>query len=61
MKHNKKWNRACSLVLAAVVLGNCGSFPGSSLLSAYAAETKTPLDSYTEAQMLIFGDNVLEY
>lgn len=81
MKHNKKWNRACSLVLAAVVLGNCGSFPGSSLLSVHAAEvvtapiaqsgavtemtgnpeTKTPLDSYTEAQMLSFGDNVLEY
>ena len=81
MKHNKKWKRACSLVLAAVVLGNCGSFPGSSLLSVHAAEvvtapiaqsgavtemtgnpeTKTPLDSYTEAQMLSFGDNVLEY
>lgn len=61
MKHNKKWNRACSLALAAVVLGNCSGFSGGGLLSAQAAESKTPLDSYTEAQMLCFGDNVLEY
>ena len=80
MKDNKKWKRACSLVLATVVLGNCGSFLNDSFTS-YAAESvsaptaqsgdvseiagksnvKTPLDSYTEAEMLCFGDNVLEY
>ena len=81
MKHNNKWKRACALGLAAAVLGNCASFPGSRGLTAHAAEsvaaptaqtgavselpgnpnTETPIGSYTEAQMLSFGDNVLEY
>ncbi len=80
MKRRNKWKRAWSLVLATVVLGNCGSFLNDSFTS-YAAESvsaptaqsgdvseiagksnvKTPLDSYTEAEMLCFGDNVLEY
>lgn len=79
MKRNK-WKKAGAMVLAAAVLGNCGSFPGS-CLTGFAAElvsaptaqtgvvteitgnpdTVTPLDSYTEAEMLSFGDNVLEY
>lgn len=83
-KYKYKWKRACSLVLATAVLGNCGSFPGGGHATAYAAEavsaptpqtvqsgtvtefpgnpdTETPLGSYTEVQMLCFGDNVLEY
>ena len=61
MKHRLKWKKTCSLILAAAVLGNCGSFPVSGLLTVHAAGSETPLDSYTEAEMLHFGDNVLEY
>ena len=61
MKYNNKWKKAGAAVMAAALLGNSALISGSGLLTAFAAESETPLGSYTEAEMLCFGDNVLEY
>lgn len=61
MKYNNKWKKAGAAVMAAALLGNSALISGSGLLTACAAGAETPLGSYTEAQMLCFGDNVLEY
>lgn len=61
MKKRNYWIKASALVLAAAVLGNSSMLPDGGLLAGYAADTETPIGSYTEAEMLCFGDNVLEY
>lgn len=63
MKKRNDWIKAGALVLATAVLGNSTMFPDGGLRTGHAAESvsKTPLGSYTEAEMLSFGDQVLEY
>ena len=61
MKYKNKWKKAGAAVMTAALLGNSALISGSGLLTACAAGAETPLGSYTEAQMLCFGDNVLEY
>ena len=61
MKNRKKWKTASALLLAAAMFGNGMLQAGAVTEIPGNPETKTPLDSYTEAQMLCFGDNILEY
>ena len=61
MKNRKKWKTASALLLAAAMFGNGMLQAGAATEIPGNPETKTPLDSYTEVQMLCFGDNILEY
>lgn len=61
MTNRNKWKKAGALVLVAAALGSTQVLSGSGLITGCAAGKETPLGSYTEAEMLCFGDNVLEY
>lgn len=59
------WKQAGAAALAAIVLGNLSGFPGSGLMTGYAAENEaasvTPIAEYTAEEIEAFKDNTLEY
>lgn len=62
MKDCRKWKKAGALVLATVILGSGEWFSGAGLVTSLAAGgSVTPISQYSEEEMNLFADNVLEY
>lgn len=62
MRNCRTWKRAGALILAAVLLGSgmIGSGAGR-MISLAAGGSTTPIAQYSEEEMNLFADNVLEY
>lgn len=62
MKHCKTWKQTGALTLAAVLLGSGMIGSGAGLVTSLAAgSSTTPIAQYSEEEMNLFADNVLEY